>query len=261
MKKFLLSLTVGMLAAICSMAAPTTFTVDAPKWTKIVVSKNQEGVNVRKSPSTSAPKLVYNANSIDDYHCPLSYYSYWSSAPTRGTVYANTFIGPAPVYSENDGWVEIKNIGPKGQENGWISKSVVNIISPIPLKYQSSPDDNLLRWIPGGNESDGYYAIFFSYDEMEQTADFYIGRLENGLLVCPYALQCDYYLYPDQPFKITSNGSQFEINFNRSVMLDEYTPSIAKFTDAMIKEIISKAVKINPVAFYNYNGYLDRTEL
>lgn len=178
------------IAAIGCQAATLPFNVTAPSWNKIAECTTQGGVNIRKAPSTTAPKMVYNENSIEDYECPVIYYGYWSTK-SGGAVQSITFDGIAPVVSEQPGWVELLNQGPKYESNGWVSAKYCKVSEVTPIQTSGNPYyiKFMLLNTPG---IEGSYAMFLVCDDMNSEATFYLGRLDNGKVVCPYAFTCSY---------------------------------------------------------------------
>lgn len=204
--KELLVLT-GLLVCVESFAAVDDFEVVAPSWKHLTAPISDDGVNIRKLPSTLAPKLVYNENNIEYFDVPLSYYGYWSSKPAKAPIYAVKFTNPAPVVSEKDGWYEIKNIGPKCESNGWVSGKFCKLITPTPLSNARNSYSGQLKWLStGSDEYNGAYALYLESNEMEGTAIFYLGRQIDGMLVCPYSFYMDYYEEPDSPYQIVKHS-------------------------------------------------------
>ena len=109
MKTALIAVAAAITALSCQ-AITFPFSVTAPTWDKVAECTAEGGVNVRKLPSTSAPKMVYNESKIEDYDTPVIYYAYWGTK-TGGPVQAITFSDFAPVVSEKPGWIELYKVG------------------------------------------------------------------------------------------------------------------------------------------------------
>lgn len=189
MKTILLAVAAAFTAIGCH-AVTLPFDVTAPSWDKIAECTAQDGVNIRKAPSTTAPKLVYNENKIEDYDTQLIYYGYWSTK-SGGPVKPVTFSYIAPVVSEQPGWVELYKQGPRKESNGWVSSKYCKVSEVTPIRPSGNPYSPKFMFLdtPGG---DGKYAIFLNCDDLNSEATFYVGRLDNGKLVCPYAYTCSY---------------------------------------------------------------------
>lgn len=189
MKMTLIAVAAAITAIGCQ-AATLPFNVTAPSWNKVAQCTTRGGVNIRKAPSTTAPKMVYNENSIEDYECPVIYYGYWSTK-SGGAVQSITFDGVAPVVSEQPGWVELLNQGPKYESNGWVSAKYCKVSEVTPIQASGNPSyiKFMLLNTPG---IEGTYAMFLVCDDMNSEATFYLGRLDNGKVVCPYSYTCSY---------------------------------------------------------------------
>lgn len=192
------------VTAMAAAAAEFPFEVAAPKFNKVAYTETEGGINIRQSPSATAPRMLYDEAKIDDYEIPLTVYGYWSSARPAGSVMAATFSGPEAVVSEKDGWLEIAGIGPKGV-NGWVSAKYCKL---EPLRPLESDDNLLLMNIDGGR-----YGLYMSYSEMDDYAEFYVGRMVDGILVCPYVLVIDIVNRPDE------NGSALYQDENGTYIL------------------------------------------
>lgn len=258
------------IAAIGCQAATLPFNVTAPSWNKVAQCTTQGGVNIRKAPSTTAPKMVYNENSImEEDECPVIYYGYWSTK-SGGPVQSITFYGTAPVVSEQPGWVELLNQGPKGESNGWVSAKYCKVSDVTPIQPSGNPQS--LRFMllntPG---IEGSYAMYLETDELNAWATFYIGRLDNGKIVCPYMFQCDYsYSAHDDsdPTALIKEAGEFPYRFHASsTCMSQYQPEpndpdysypetdIHKIPADIIDFMIKHAEPLlQPSYIYLYNG-------
>lgn len=252
MKKLLIFAAIASSAV--AFAAPKVFNVSAPTWKKIAVATT-DGVNMRKAPSTSAPRLIYDEADIFDFQIPLNYYAKWTTVAPKGTQYAISFSGPAPVVSEKDGWVELLKAGPKCEENAWVSAKYCNIITPAPISYPVKRKLPTYTMIDRG--ADGIYCVYVSYDEMDSYAEFYVGRLINGIVVAPYKLDCAVANVDDNKKPgIYKNGDNYEFSFT-SAMITDYLPDINKMAPAMIEDIINFATKSTTDAIiYQHEDYV-----
>lgn len=206
MKTTLIAVAAAITALSCQ-AITFPFTVTAPTWNKVAECTTEGGVNVRKLPSTTAPKMVYNESKIEDYDTPVIYYAYWGTK-TGGPVQAITFSDFAPVVSEKPGWIELYKVGPKAESNGWVSSKFCKVSEITPIQPDSPNRHNFMFLNTPGVE--GTYGIYFTYDEMNSLATFYIGRLENGKIVCPYSFDCEY------------GENTYEDNAKPSLLKNEY---------------------------------------
>lgn len=247
-----------MSAFLYIIAAPKSFSVQAPKWTKLAVCET-EGVNIRKSPSTAAPRLVSKPDP-DEYWIPLRETSYWSAAKVKSNETVITFEGRAPILSETDGWYELEGIGPSPEVNGWVSSKYCDVVEPrpvVPGQYNTSD----FTWIKNTANSDGgKYAIYCAYNEMDGFCVFYVGREMNGFLICPYAIACHSLYDPKEECGIKKNEYAIEFNYGEK----ESTGNgfdLSKVPAKAIDSIISAAEKMdNPVVIYRMNGVYCATD-
>lgn len=233
-----LLLMAALMVCVESYAFVKNFDVEAPTWKQVVVSKQSDGVNIRKLPSVSAPKLVYNEYNLDDYEAPLQYSAFWSTKPAGRTITPVKFCGPDILVREKDGWYEIKDIGPRCESNGWVSAKYCRLITPTPLSSASnlSLDTSWhdLIWLSEGTDNhNGAYGLFVELNEMEQNALFYLGRLVDGMLVCPYFLYVDFADIPGSPYSFTRTGSG-EFKF----VAPSYDLNLSKLKPELINKII-----------------------
>lgn len=176
------------VTAMAAAAAEFPFEVVAPKFSKIAYTKAMGGINIRQFPSATAPRMLYDEAKIEDFETPLSVCGYWSTERPAGTVKAGTFSGPEAVVSEKDGWLEISGIGANGV-NGWVSAKYCEI---EPIKPLEAEGELLVMDIDGAQ-----YGIYMGYSEMDDYAECYVGRMVDGILVCPYSLIIDIIERPD----------------------------------------------------------------
>lgn len=255
MKKILLACFVA--AANVVVAAPPVFEVKTPTWSKIAVPAT-DGLNIRKSPSTTAPRLMYDEMSIEDYETPVIYYAKWVAKPTKYMV-PITLNMPMPIVSERDGWYEVLNCGPSYKENGWVSGKFSKAADYQPI----TPANNSARnaWIDRGDE--GMYMVDLEYNEMNGEATFIVGRLVNGLVVAPYVLYCPMAGLDNsrQPGLSKVNGN-YEFTYNSSVSSDdyEYDPVASKLPKELLEEVIKNATpgEMDRI-YFMYDGELYRT--
>lgn len=266
MKMTLIAVAAAITAIGCQ-AATLPFNVTAPSWNKIAQCTTQGGVNIRKAPSTTAPKMVYNENKIEDYDCPVIYYGYWSTK-SGGAVQSITFDGVAPVVSEQPGWVELLNQGPRYESNGWVSAKYCQVSQTAPIRESGNPKAVNFIILNTGSDVNGTYALYMTTDEMNGLASFYLGRIADGKLVCPYLFECDYnydMANGQNPPSFTKNeyggytytATKKGMSGYATEWGEEYAPDINKLTTEQLNLIISQAKplpKAKVVYLYN-NGY------
>lgn len=254
--KQLFSFLVSIATLLSVNAAPKSFTVQAPNWSKVAVCDTEGGINIRKSPSTSAPRYVSRCDDPEEY---WNITNLWSSTPIKKNEQIITFNGTAPIVSEHNGWYELYGIGPQG-ENGWVSAKFCEVEQPRALKPGQNNTIDFV-WLSSSAEG-GNYAIYCKYEEMDGFSTFYIGRESNGILVCPY-IYCSNANYDPN----TTPGAKI---IHRNDNGEEWTIStftygekettrmgfdLSKFSTKALESIVECAEKLDePVYVYRMNG-------
>lgn len=252
MKK--LFLTALMSVAITTLAAPPTFNVTAPIWSKAAFAKENVGVTIRKRPTPLTLQLMYDEAKIEDYDVELDYYAFWSPREPKGTLHRIVFDN-GPVVSERHGWFEIRNIGPKRAENGWVVAKYCDVYPIEQIKPSNVNNTENMCWVNQGSGSNGTYAMYMETNEMNGTVDFYYGRLDKGFIVYPYHLRCEMYYTEDIRPGITTHDGILLFVFNKSMSGEiEGLPDIRKIDNAVLNSIIKNAKQRTPRVAYKVNG-------
>lgn len=251
--KRILSLSILAVSMTCVAQVPADFNVAPPKYSKMVTCTTDGGVNIRKAPSTTAPRALYNENKIEYFDVPIACYTYWSTGKTGGSIYADKFSGTQPFVSESNDWYEVANIGPVDKNgyftNGWVSAKFCTVkdITPITPALISE------KKFPIRSIGEGNLMVYYFDDFLNGEYRFYVGRLVDGQLVCPYAAitSIDYTAEPSSIKKDEYNTLTFYCNNNER---DEEGPVFDKFKESLFRSALSKAEKLGrPVTVY-YNG-------
>lgn len=247
MKKLFL---LGLFAVMALAAsAQLNFAVNAPAWTKVATSIRDEGLNIRKSPSATAPRALINQDEIEDFHTSSTGYSYWSTATPRGNIYADMFGGPAPIASERNGWYEIPNIGPKGV-SGWVSAKLCRTYAITPIEPATDTAGNsYVKFFTNGMAT---YAMFIESNEMDGDVTIYIGRLDKGFVVCPYITYIPSY-GEGQRNEVVSRGGQLQFLAPSDGIVPD--PSFKGLSQKSIDTIIANKTKLpRPRIYFQYSG-------
>lgn len=234
-----------IMAGILAMTAMTAgavsipFEASAPQWDMIAYSTADGGINIRKSPSASAPRLMIDETKLPDLETPYHEYAFWSSAKPSGTTYPITFTGPAPLVSRNGDWLELSGIGAKGSP-AFVSAKYCNVEKVSPITPASTADmKDILMLFDNG---DSCFGIYLYPNEMDGDLNLYVGKLINGVLVCPYNL----YAIMDSGKSKTSlekrNGEYF-LNLSDAACDEFGTPSLVKLGEEIQKQMIDAATK------------------
>lgn len=229
-----------LLFTLCSFAitliaiAQIPFEVKSPEWTKLATPKSSNGINIRKSPSTTAPRPLVNEDKISDYHVPLAYYAYWSTATPRGNVYAMMFTDVAPIIDEQNGWYKLEGIGPE-YEPGWVSAKLCRTLSPETITLQELKT-NPCNYIFTKDGID--YVLTMDVNEMDGDVTFWLGRLSKGILIYPYSLYVEQY-EGGSAAKLDKNVFRYSESNS-----DEYgLPTFKNVPQQVIDSIVSNMIK------------------
>jgi len=78
--------TTAIMAATFMLAtAQIPFEVPTPSWQYLANPTSESGINIRKSPSATAPRMLYDETKIEYFYIPLIHYAYWSTATPKGS--------------------------------------------------------------------------------------------------------------------------------------------------------------------------------
>lgn len=204
-KRSILLAIITLTAALAEAQLP--FEVQAPSFRTVVISKAENGSQIRKAPSLQAPRLVIDDNKITDYHTPAIYSNaaYWSTAKNRGAVSSITFTGPAVPAEKKDGWYRFPGIGLRGVD-GWVAASTCNEMTLTDITPY-----NINNWPPCFKLFDyngEQYFLELSLDELEGIQKAAVGKLNNGKIVMPYCI----YWEDDVPEWITWSSDPEAMN-------------------------------------------------
>lgn len=223
-----------------SAAVPTTFDVQPPVWNKLATATVEEGINIRKTPSATAPRMIYDESKIEDFQTPLTWLGYWSTGRVGGNLHPVTFNGPQPVLQEENGWLKIKGIGPK-ETDAWVSAKYCTVDQPTPLTPANIASDAPVRIIGDTSDPDNLYAIYLMTNEMDGDVSFFVGKISNGMLICPYKFYCMNYTWDEsRPTAITEDNGSYTFNCNPSDM-EDYTPILSRFPASIFQKVLSMA--------------------
>ncbi len=221
------------------------FEVEAPNWKKVATTSSDKGINIRKTPSASAPRPLVDEMKITNYQVPVKYFADWSTAAPKGNVYAMMFEPGqyAPILKEQTGWYQLKGIGAKG-DPGWVSAQYCKTYDLQPLTKEDLTSLNFKVY----SNNSGVYVLSIEYDEMDGGAALSIGKLVNGILVTPYLVNMDVNVGTD--WKVMKGADGFVLQVAKKDC-DEYgAPDMSKIPMSVLEDVISKKQKLN------YPGYL-----
>lgn len=233
--------TTAIMAATFMLAtAQIPFEVPTPSWQYLANPTSESGINIRISPSATAPRMLYDETKIEYFYIPLIHYAYWSTATPKGSIHPILMSSYeyAPIVGEQNGWYELEGVGVKGS-NGWVSAKLCNKVTPQPITAADLNND-YYRIIESEN---GTYAFSMYVNEMDQDVTFELGKLVNGYLICPYQLYAAFYE------KGATTAVKKDDNGNYSFLYtdansDEFgCPILKGIPDSLIKDIMAKMTK------------------
>lgn len=204
------------------------FEVKAPVVTQFATARSEsDGSIIRKNPSANAPKLLkLKAGTGETLKT-------WSTGPFDETWNASVgewnkpsechFLN-GPLEEEREGWLKIPYIGYNG-EPGWVSSKYCNISFVQPFMPENKPD--YMTVFADGSNYEGAYAYIVDDAGKADQPTIYLGRVKNGMLVCPYS-----YILPapnsatgkkDISFAIKSSENGKYLNWSRGASESDKT--------------------------------------
>lgn len=233
------------------------FDVSVPASFKLVKGLN---CNVLQKPLKSAARLVYNENEY--YEWSELEVASWSTATTlkRGyKIFKFNYVAPAT--EEQNGFYKIEGLAPGEQGAGWVSSALCKVVKPEALapnkNFEESHD---VKWITLEGQQ---YALVSEYWGDSDVTYFYVGKLVDGVIVCPYAFGSpNVAIYVRQgnvsrPTLVKNRDGYWEINVPASYLIDGWSFNLSKVSDEFANELIRNAKKLdNTMVFYLNDGIL-----
>ncbi|MBD5420995.1 MAG: hypothetical protein HDR47_07170 [Bacteroides sp.] len=220
------------------------FEVYAPTWTAVATTASDKGINIRKTPSSSAARPLVDELKINNYQISVKYFAEWSTATPKGNVYALMFEPGqyAPVLKEQTGWYELMGIGPKGGD-GWVSAQYCRKYDLQPLTKEDLTGYGYKVYGTGA----GVYAVKAEYDEMDSYATLSIGKLSNCILVIPYLLNMD--VTVGNEWKVIKGTEGYVLQAAKKDC-DQYgTPDMSRLPQSVIEDVMSKLEKMQSPSY------------
>lgn len=232
-------------AKVSNSGIQFNFEAEAPTWTTVATTVSDKGINIRKTPSSSAARPLVDEMKINNYQTPVKYFAEWSTATPKGDVYAMMFEPGqyAPVLKEQSGWYELKGIGAKG-ESGWVSAQYCKKYDLQPL----TKEDLINFGFKVYSSESGVYAVSVGYDEMDGYALFSLGKVVNGILVTSYLMDMD--VTVGNEWKVIKSTDGYVLQAAKKDC-DQYgIPDIGKLPESVLEDALSKIKKME------HPGYL-----
>lgn len=268
MKKVILAM-LGILAIFQGEAITLPFEVDVPK-VKFIRSKN--GVNIRQYPSVNAKKFIADL----EYNAEWGYGdAKWSSTVPKD-YNAVQFLNGVST-QENDGWYFIENASPDFGEGGWVSAQYCEVFTPEPIEYPKTNYNSYSMYMPAikwiidkKDHSIGEYVLILEGhfgDNLELS--IYLGKLVDGLIICPYEFpieldwDSDFWSTGDNNFYLKQNSEEIGKDSNWYVTPprfdSKYDWASYNISDSFVDNLLTKVEpeKLgSPLIYYLYNNCL-----
>lgn len=232
-----------LIAFLYVQAAPENFTVKPTAWKRIAVGKD---VILHKTPSTSSQKLIYNFDEMV-YMNPYSSARWTSGRPSDNEDYLY-MDKESPILSERNGWYEIQDT--ELEKNVWIkASSDCWAISPDPIIAGEYCND-YFTWIDSpGDPAGGNYAIFLEPGRWANYGTIYLGRLIDGMVVCPYEIS--YHVDEDNNTVAFGDNEDMIFKITPSQMNDDLSLKLSRLGDRILDAIWTGSKRISkPVVIY-----------
>lgn len=221
-----------------------------PKIGKIIVL-NADGVNLRKSPSITAPKLMGEEDDMGEYNDV-----FWSNQYKGGESITFMKDYPLIVLRETEDWYGVPYMNRYQHHIVYVSKKFANEIQPQPVTPEFMQSQNKLVVTKGRYR--GYFAVDVA-DEGD--IQYCFGRIVNGMAVCNHTVTCGIEVGDNALKRIKFegfDGTSFpSIKFGSDVCraFDAVTiPDFTKLTDNEMNTIIKKTKTLPFVD--NESGYI-----
>lgn len=168
-----------------------------PKVEKFIVL-TADGVNLRKAPNATAPKLMGVEDEMGEYSDV-----FWSSQRRGGQSITFSRDYPLMVLQETGEWygVPYMNRYSENRKIVYVSKKFAKEIQPTPVTPEFMQSQNKLVMTKGRYR--GYFAVDVSYEGDTETC---FGRIVNGMAVCNHTALCSFGVGDDGLKRIKFEG-------------------------------------------------------
>lgn len=221
-----------------------------PKIGKIIVL-DADGVNLRKSPSITAPKLMGEEDDMGEYNDV-----FWSNQRKGGESITFMKDNPLMVLYETEDWYGVPYMNRYQHHIVYVSKKFAKEIQPQPVTPEFLQSQN--EFVVTKGRYHGYFAVNVT-DEGD--LQYCFGRIVNGMAVCNHTVACGIEVGDNALKRIKFegfDGTSFpSIKFGSDVCraFDAVTiPDFTKLTDNEMNTIIKKTKTLPFVD--NESGYI-----
>ena len=226
-----------------------------PKVEKIIVL-TADGVNLRKAPSVTAPKLMGEEDEMGEYSN-----LFWSNQRNGGNSITFMQDYPMMVLDETDEWYGVPYMNRYESHMVYVSKKFAKEIQPAPITPEFMQSQN--EYVVTKGRYRGYFAVDVS-DEGDTETCF--GHIMDGMAVCNHTVTCSIGVGDENLDRIEFqgfDGTSFpSICFGKNVCrrFDDMTcPDFTKLTDNELNAIIKTIKALNAdtdrgYILINHNG-------
>jgi len=211
----------------------------------------KDGVNLRKTPSTSAPKLMmeYPNDSFDIIEV-VDYV--WDNTPRKRNMVRDAFHlevnSVVEVVGESDGWTRIAADNWADMQP-WISSQFVRPVQPVVIS-----DAQYIRmmknvdWMKGEIRTHGKYAgMSLEYDPLVDC--WVVSKFSDSKMYTTAKLNIETVYEPNmRGFRLSENGEMFTLKFGSDLRMDgagvhdENEIDLDKFTDSQLDRLFGTLV-------------------
>lgn len=170
-----------MLCGLCAQGQVTIpFDVKTPEWKRLVKGKGDTDPYVHKEPATTSEIAVFSTTSDNDPYRWVMESDVVKGRDKIASVSPWTYLAEVSTRGE---WSEVELCsGTEDAITGWVKSADIAPVNIVPLtKDLLSHQPYTLPWTGNDNE---VYAV--SAIQQEDSYLFYIGKLQDGYLFCPY---------------------------------------------------------------------------
>lgn len=242
---------VGMF---CNAQQYVGLDIRMPKVEKIIVL-TADGVNLRKAPSATAPKLMGIEDEMGEYSSV-----FWSNQRRKGESITFRKEYPLMVLQETDEWYGVPYMN-RYRENRtivYVSKKFAKEIRPLPVTPEFMQSQNELVMTKGRYR--GYFAMDVSYEGDTETC---LGHIVNGMAVCNNIATFGFGVGNDGLKRIKFegfDGTSFPYILFGSDVCKQFDdeikyPDFTKLTDNEMNTIIKNVKALNTYEFSDH-GYI-----
>ena len=203
----------------------------------------------------------------------------WSRSLPKGFKTVKFFNGVTDV--EDNGWFFIENsvddFIDEGKGGGWVSSRFCETFVPTSIEYPRTNYKSYnfyrpaIKWIKGTqNYKDGEYVLIFEGhfgDNSELSIS--LGKLVDGLIICPYAFpvvldeDLNFWSDGDNNFYVKQKSEKNWLDSNWYIVPPKYMEknhwADYNISDSFVNELLNKVEPLkldNPNIYYLYNDCL-----